>query len=175
MVDGTDWTTVLVALASGATGAAGTFGMHWLQGGNERKSVRASILAEIRALIELVEKRQYVPALIEECQNLSLRVSTCTPFSLGEVQPMVYQVTVPENYNLIFRENSSKLGCLEPQDAADVVRFYQLIQSVIVDIGPGGFLYEGARDPNQVYATISIFENALAIGSALLERSDARR
>lgn len=48
-----------------------------------------------------------------------------------------------------------------------MVKFYQLIQSVIADVTPGGLLYEGTREARQISETLAIFEEAMRVGKAL--------
>ena len=47
MLDGTDWTTVLVALATGLTAAAGPALLHFLEVRKERAGVRAALISEV--------------------------------------------------------------------------------------------------------------------------------
>ncbi|MBX6032261.1 hypothetical protein ISE67_16290 [Pseudomonas aeruginosa] len=167
MFDGTDWTTVLVGLIGAAAGAGPTLYLHLSGVRRERRAVKAAILAEIRALVELIERRGYLSDARKERQTLSLRLARATPFTQQEVAEVFFQVLVPPDYNLIYRENATRLGCLEPGEAAQVVKFYQLIQSVIADVTPGGLLYEGTRDVGQIDQTLTIFEEAMQVGKAL--------
>jgi len=63
MSAGIDWTTVSVALITAASAASGPFWMWHRQAARERESVRAALLAEVLALVELVELRGYVEGL----------------------------------------------------------------------------------------------------------------
>ncbi|HBO4442103.1 hypothetical protein OPY27_03125 [Pseudomonas aeruginosa] len=167
MFDGTDWTTVLVGLIGAAAGAGPTLYLHLSGVRRERQAVRAAILAEIRALVDLIERRGYLSHVRTEYQTLSLSLAMVTPFTQQEVAEASLRVLVPPDYNLIYRENATRLGCLEPGEAAQVVKFYQLIQSVIADVTPGGLLYEGTREARQISETLAIFEEAMRVGKAL--------
>ncbi|HFF2084749.1 hypothetical protein ABL980_03665 [Pseudomonas aeruginosa] len=167
MFDGTDWTTVLVGLIGAAAGAGPTLYLHLSGVRRERQAVRAAILAEIRALVDLIERRGYLSHVRTEYQTLSLSLAMATPFTQQEVAEASLRVLVPPDYNLIYRENATRLGCLEPDEAAQVVKFYQLIQSVIADVTPGGLLYEGTREARQISETLAIFEEAMRVGKAL--------
>ena len=146
MFDGADWTTILVAVATGSTAAIGPVILGLWTRRQEKKSVRAAILAEVSALAEIVRDRRYVETLLTIEQNLMLRRQGA-PFSPSSVEGYTLQVAVPLDYNLMYRANSERLGSLKPQEASKVVYFYQLIQSVVVDVGPGGRAHDGSNDP----------------------------
>lgn len=82
----------------------------------------------------------------------------------------VFRVSIPDQYNLIYRDNASKLGCLDPSEAVDVVRFYQLVQAVITDTSPGGCLYEGTADADSFLENRSMLIAALALADRLAKR-----
>lgn len=115
--------------------------MHWLEGRRERVGVRAALISEVVALAEVIRSRRYCEELAESAQTLRMRAHASTPFSAAE--PESFQVSIPEQYNLIYRENATRLGCLDPAEAVDVVRFYQLVLAVVADMSEGGSLYEG--------------------------------
>lgn len=106
--------------------------------------------------------------LINEAQNLDLRLKCATPFTQNNVQEAFYEVPIPEGYNLIYRENAGRLGCLAAQEAANVVRFYQLIQSVLAHVTEGGYLVEGTRNPRKIMGTVGVLQEALRIGNELI-------
>lgn len=112
MFDGTDWTTVLVGLIGAAAGAGPTLYLHLSGVRRERQAVRAAILAEIRALVDLIERRGYLSHVRTEYQTLSLSLAMATPFTQQEVAEASLRVLVPPDYNLIYRENATRLGAL---------------------------------------------------------------
>lgn len=63
MFEGIEWTTVCVSLASGLAGASGPVVLWHVQARRERASVKASLLAEVSALLEMVARRHYVERL----------------------------------------------------------------------------------------------------------------
>lgn len=171
MIEGTDWTTIIVALISASAGSVVPIALHLSGKRRDRKSVSASIIAEVVSLLQLASARGYVAMLDIERQNLALRLSGASVFGQTEVAPAVFRLPVPENYNLIYRENASKIGYLMPSDAIEVVKFYQLIQSVLADVSEGGFLYQGTRDLRQMDNTIVMLEEALEIGRAFAAKA----
>ncbi|MGE8499089.1 MAG: hypothetical protein ACN6O6_16400 [Pseudomonas sp.] len=170
MFDGTDWTTVFVAAITGATaliGALLTLTLHLSEGRRERKSVRAALLAEVAALAHLMRENDYLEELKVDIGNLHLRLSTARPFMSQTVEPLYYQIPVPETYNLIYRTNISRLGALKPVEAEQIVLFYQLLQSIIVDASPGGYLADGTHDLRKVESTIQMLSKALDLAFKL--------
>lgn len=164
MFEGTDWTTVFVALATGFTAAAGPAFLHLLEGRRERAGVRAALISEVVALAGVIRSRKYCQDLDEAARNLRLREMGSTPFS--EVKEEGFRVSIPEQYNLIYRENATRLGCLKPSEAVDVVRFYQLVLAVVADMTPGGSLYEGTA----AHASFTENKNMLIAALALADR-----
>lgn len=122
------------------------------------------IIAEVSSLIQVAHARQYLSGLITQYKDLELRRSGASPFAGNSVEPVIYRLSVPDNYNLIYRENVSKIAYMGLKKAVMVVQFYQLIQSVLADFTPGGFLYEGTTDLRQMAQAIEILEVALTIG-----------
>lgn len=168
MFDGTDWTTVFVALATGLTAAAGPAVMHYLERRKERAGVRAALISEVVALAGVIRARKYCEDL--ETTAVQLKVAGHPELHPSEDVEEDFRVSIPDQYNLIYRENASKLGCLDPSEAVDVVRFYQLVQAVIADISPGGSLYEGTADADSFLENRSMLIAALALADRLARR-----
>ncbi|WP_313315000.1 hypothetical protein [Stutzerimonas nitrititolerans] len=164
MFDGADWTTIFVALISASAASIVPVWLYRSGIKRERDSVAGAVIAEVSSLIQIAYARGYLSGLKKEYQNLELRLYGSSPFTTNTIQPAYYRLPVPENYNLIYRDNASKIACMGPEHAVMVVQFYQLIQSVLADVSPGGFLYEGTRDLEQMAQTIEILEIALTIG-----------
>lgn len=155
----TDWTTVLVALATGLTAVTGPVLLHVLQLRQERRATRAALFAEVAALATLIRTRRYGGHLEAAIEDLAKG---------GD--PHHLQVAIPEDYNLVYRQNAGKLGCLEPAEAASIVRFYQELMEVFADMSPGGALYEGVNDQSYYADDLGLINSALAIADKLAER-----
>ncbi|MGY2275727.1 MULTISPECIES: hypothetical protein [Pseudomonas] len=165
MLEGTDWTTVLVALATGGTAALGPVLLWIKQAQGERKSVRAALFAEVSALIELVERRHY----LNDMKRYEAFLLPLTRRELDELNPddFKYPITVGEHYNRVYQANVSRLGILSAVEARQIVRFYQLADSVRADVSPGGPLYSGTTNRQSYTEAIGILEDAIEIGTAL--------
>ncbi|MBT1120766.1 hypothetical protein [Stutzerimonas nitrititolerans] len=168
MFEGADWTTIFVALAAGVTAAAGPISLHLMDARKERAGVRAALIAEVVALAGVIRIRKYCEDLEKTAQNLSLRARASPPFSPAIEED--FRVSIPDQYNLIYRENASRLGCLKPSEAVDVVRFYQLVLAVIADMSPGGSLYEGTASADSFLENRTMLIAALALADRLARK-----
>lgn len=167
MLDEVDWTTVLVALVTGLTAAGGPYLIWRRQAESERRSVRAALLAEVAALLEIVEIRGYVRDL-REAEELLSRLEQ---WQLDELSPEECQICIPvgDHYNRVYQSNVNRLGSLSAREARMVVRFYQLIDSVKADVTEGGVLYQGSLDAEDFRDTADILEAAMALGRQLVD------
>jgi len=162
-----DWTTVLVALVTGVTAASGPYWVWRRQAESERRSVRAALLAEVSALVEIVEIRGYLRDLREAEEFLSKLV----PEQLEAIprEDRQYAVPVGEHYNRVYQSNVNRLGSLSAEEARMVVRFYQLIDSVRADITEGGVLCDGDPEAEDFKDAADVLEEAMALGRKLAD------
>ncbi|WP_331832377.1 hypothetical protein VUG52_01630 [Pseudomonas sp. LH21] len=155
----TDWSTVGVALITAFAGIGGTYLTAARQSKAESRSVRAAIIAEVLALVELFQRRSYLKTLRSEAEALK------TP------RPINFKVTckinLPEHYNRIYQENAKRLGSLSSIEAAQVVRFYQLIDSLRSDVTEGGVLFNGTVDAQHFESAAEVLSAALEVGNAM--------
>lgn len=68
---------------------------------------------------------------------------------------------------MVYRANLARLGGLSSIEARQLVRFYQLTDSVRADITEGGALYTGTKDPAAFQKAADLIEKAIEIGRAL--------
>ena len=162
----TDWTTVLVALFTGAAAAGGPIWIAYRQTKNERSSVRSALLAEVAALIEIVEIRGY----LKDLRSYEAYLKSCDREHLDQLNPKDFSFSVPisNEYNMVYRANLTRLGGLSSTEAKQLVRFYQLTDSVIADITDGGALCIGTVEPDAFGKAADLIEIAIKIGRALI-------
>lgn len=123
----------------------------------EAKKIEASLIAEVKALIEVADARNYQTTLEQICVYLQ-----------SKPQGTIYQFTVnvSQEYSRIYQANAHQIGVIQSEQAVDIVRFHQLVDAVVQDVRPGGLLSNGA----QLHAfteTEKIFKSALDIGRNL--------
>jgi len=163
----TNWTAILVAVVSAFAALVGPVRLWKKQMKKESESVKASLFAEIAALVEIVERRNYLPSLRE--YEAQLRAQSTSPYSAFQVEKgrMSFVVHIDSQFNRVYQGNVSKLGVLTAEDAKQIVRFHQLADSVRLDVMPDGFLAKGTQDPEAFKETADLLEMAMEIGRAL--------
>ncbi|UVH49169.1 hypothetical protein P0D91_18705 [Pseudomonas sp. CBSPBW29] len=169
MFEGIEWTTVYVSLASGLAGASGPVVLWYMQARKERASVRASLLAEVSALLEMVERRHY----LRELRLFEKQLADLPQARLDSLDEKEVSFALPngENYNRVYQANLSRLGALSSTEAAQIVRFYQLADSVRADLSNGGILAKGSTNHADWGETAEILEVAIGIGEELTKPS----
>lgn len=161
----TAWSTVAVALISALAGIGGAYLMNSNRlARQESRGVRAAILAEVAALVELAERRDYLRVL------RTMAVEAREFYSVNPDHPEDFTLSIPlsENYNRIYLQNAQRIGVLSADEARQVVRFYQLVDSLVCDVREGGLLHDGTRDGKNFDDTADVLEAAIGIAQELL-------
>jgi hypothetical protein len=164
----TNWTAVLVGVVSAFAALVGPVRLWKKQMKRESDSVRASLFAEVEALVEIVDRRGYLFSLraIEAKLRVRQSSSVYTAFQNNQGSEP-FQVLIDSQFNRVYQGNVSKLGVLRAEDAKQIVRFHQLADSVRLDVIPGGLLARGTSDPEAFKETADLLQTALDIGRAL--------
>lgn len=135
-----EWLPLYAALGGAVAGAiASFFPTFLLERSRENKHsrrLRASLLTEISALLEIIEHRNYRGSIKEVINHLKTQPAGTT---------YSFTVTVPEHYSRIYQENCKNIGAINEFDAKRIVMFHQLIDSIVQDIQPGGVVSEGTE------------------------------
>ena len=151
-----NWNTVAISLSSGLIGILGSWVALGWQARRENRSVRAAILAEIEALMEVAKRHGY-------SNELSSAAEDARSYSRRAVK-----LDIPEHYNRVFLANAPKLGVLRETEAGSVVRFYQLLDSVRASTSEGGELYGGLAAKETYQIVSDTFVAALRLGESLV-------
>lgn len=122
----TNWTAVLIAVVSGCAAVIGPFWLWKNQGKKESASVRASLFAEVAALVEIVDRRFFLPALREKERILAARQTSPMQAFQGTQGNESFQVLIDSQYSRVYQGNVSRLGVLTAEEAKQIVRFHQL-------------------------------------------------
>lgn len=160
----TAWSTVAVALISALAGIGGAYLNSNRLARQESRGVRAAILAEVAALVELAERRDYLQVL------RTMAVEAREFYRENPDHPEDFTLSIPlsENYNRIYLQNAQRIGVLSADEARQVVRFYQLVDSLVCDVREGGLLHDGTRDGKNFDDTADVLEAAISIAQELL-------
>lgn len=165
-----DWTTVLVALITGVTAASGPVLLWYKQGEKERGGVRAALLAEVRALVEIIECRGYLSSI----RQLEAQLAAAPVTIFGPATLVGMEVRIDSNFNRIYLGNIERLGVLSPEEATQIVRFYQLVSAFSVDVSPGGALTKGVSSHLAFKECGDLLELFLEIGRRLTATEKSR-
>ncbi|MDU9401442.1 hypothetical protein RTH46_02890 [Pseudomonas sp. zfem004] len=184
MKEGIDWCTVVwqVTGANGSSGAneymplivavlAGCFTVATVILGRifqdflERRSVRASLLAEVAALRDVVEMRGYLGDLRETAEELRGEIGERMR-DAGKAWKFV--IPIQSDYNQIYKANLGRLGVLSEHEAVSIVRFHLLAESVRTDVSEGGILYEGSDEAEDFDDAADLLEQAMVLASELV-------
>ena len=164
MIESLDPNILIPALAGilgAAVGAVASFVPNlitdYFRNKRESKKIEASLIAEIKALVEVADTRKYLATL----EQISTYLQS---------QPVGtnYQITVnaPQEYSRIYQTNAHQIGLVKAKVAVEIVRFHQLIDAVVQDVLLGGVFSMGAG--LEVYTeTAGILRSALEIGRKL--------
>lgn len=102
----------------------------------ESAQLRASLVAEIAAIIEIAEMRKYQEGLQSVCVHLASQ----PPGTIFQ-----YPVGIPDHYSRIYQANADRIGEIDSDSAKSIVTFHQLVDAVVQDVRPGGALANGAE------------------------------
>ncbi len=154
------WIPVLSALGGALVGAMATFfPTKYLEDRKHKQfagQVQNCILAEISALVRIIENRKYVEGMEEAVAHL--RNNPTDVYTL--------HADIPAHYSNIYREQCLNLGVLDRIVARDIINFYQLIDAVIQDIKLDGTFSKHPSIEGYTEA-LKMFKLAVKIGKNL--------
>lgn len=123
-----------------------------------RKSTAFQIYAEVKATLEIEAHRGYSAGLEQ----------VVVDFDAGQLTESTYEVQVPDDRFPIYKANLPNLGLLQPQLQSRVVLFYQLLEAIIQDIKPGGFLNARPVRRDAFAEVVIIIGRAKGVASEIL-------
>lgn len=147
----TGWFTVGAAIIGFIAAMLSTVLVEYIRRRHETKTLRASLVAEITGVAEIIRSRGYIDGLKEGAHGRLIN----------------YPVSVPSDYFPVYKANTARLGLLQPHEATLVVHFYHLIESVIQDVIPGGMLSNGQAGPEGFKQDAEFLERAMRIADDL--------
>lgn len=154
-----EWLPVLAALGGVLVGSFTSWLLEKRREGAFAKQIENCLVAEISALIEIIEHRKYM-------QHIAGYVEDLRSQPAGKTRVMT--VDVPLHYSRVYQDNCKHVGVVKTQIAHDVITFHQLIDAVIQDIKPGGTCNSNKGAELETYVEMQeILEQALKIGKEL--------
>ncbi|WP_071467097.1 hypothetical protein [Polynucleobacter asymbioticus] len=126
------WMPVIAAIGGAAVGGFIPLLVKLIESRREQKrnkeAVAHQIYAEITAILEIVEKRQYL-------QHMNV---LATQFTLHPNLIERYQIHISEDFSLMYKVNIDRLPLLNPSLQTKIVKFYRFLSALIEDVKPGG-------------------------------------
>lgn len=130
----------------------------------EADAVRNALITEIRSIIAIIEERGYFTEMEKVIQNLN---------HTGGIAG--FSARIPDHYSRVYQAQVSRIGLLAPDLATKIITFHQLIDAVVQDISPGGYIAEQGGNLERFKTLRDIFGRALASARQVLSEDDARR
>lgn len=126
---------------------------------SQQLSIQLAIIAEIKALKNLIEQRKYV----QDIQNIVLYLEKNRGYRT------TLSLDIQENVFPVYSSNLDKIGQLSPKIAPQVVTFYALLSSILQDVKGGGLLSIREQGNYQNYKNIyDLLTNALEIADEII-------
>lgn len=128
----------------------------------QAKSFELSIIAEVEATLNIIEKRKYRKGLEEGLFVFELGEK------LSENKIHTLEIQIQENYLPIYFNNLDKISFISPEKVKDVVRFYSLLMSLAQDVKPDGILNK--QPSREAYKEcLNVFDEAIIIGNRIIK------
>ncbi len=145
-------------IGSVATGGVTLYVNH-KQRKSDKECITQALVAEIQAHLEIVKRRHFREGLMEAIDYLQKNPQ----------ETWKYSVVISRDHSPVFSRNADKLGLLDAEIRQDVVRFYQLLESVICDIREGeGFLAKEGGTLATYQELVGIVDDALETGARIM-------
>lgn len=132
----------------------------------ERVSVTTALVAEVSAMLAILERRRYLHSMRELTERLK---------GAGQDCGILFSVRVPDHYSRVYQANVARLGVVDPLLAAKLIEFHQLVDAIVQDITPDGVFGRGEGDLAGLKQMVDIGESAVAVGAEILRIWDRRR
>lgn len=126
----------------------------------EKTAIQSAIIAEIKALKNIIEQRNYLKDIQSIMNYLEKNRGNTKTISL-EIQSDVFPV---------YSNNLNKIGHLNPKLAPKVVTFYSLLSSILQDVKPDGLLSKQKHANFENYNnTYFLLKNALDLADDIIK------
>jgi hypothetical protein len=153
---------ILVAFFSAFIGFLVQLFFKWNDRRYQAKSFELSIIAEVEATLNIIEKRKYRKGLEEGLVFFELSEN------LSENKIHTLEIQIQEDYLPIYFNNLDKISFISPKKVRDVVRFYSLLMSLAQDVKPDGILNK--QPSREAYKEcLSVFDEAILIGNRIIK------
>lgn len=154
--------TILTAIAVAFFSAAISFLTQYFfklyDSKNHAQTIERAIISEISATLKLIEKRKYSEYLQVCIQELTT----------GESQKVLVSIEQQQNLFPVYKSNIDKIGVLNANLASEIVMFYALLESVLIDTNSNGLLSNPDFSNLEAFKeTYSILNEAITLGKKI--------
>lgn len=153
-----EWLPVIAAIGGAFVGGISAFFPNYLIELKKRRDVRTSVkgalLAEVSALVTIVETRRYIEGMKGVAAHLHENPGATSRF----------RVNIPEHYSRVYQAHIDRIGVLEPALAVKLIQFHQLIDAIVQDIAPGGLVAEEGGTEEAFVQLVEIANQAMTLG-----------
>ncbi|MFP3332361.1 hypothetical protein SB761_16695 [Pseudomonas sp. SIMBA_064] len=160
-------TPLIVAVLAGCFTIASVILGRIYQERCQKRSVRASLLAEVAALREVVQLRGYLNELRQTADQLK---GESGEKMKGEGGAWKFEIPISPDYNQIYKANLGRLGVLSEHEAVSIVRFHILAESVRSDVAEGGILAQGSDEAEDFDDAADLLEEAMRLADELVTK-----
>ncbi|MHC3082219.1 hypothetical protein [Acinetobacter nosocomialis] len=157
-MNSTIFTAIAVALLSAIISFLTQYFFKRYDSKNHAQTIERAIISEIAATLKLIEKRKYAEYLQECIQELTT----------GESSKVLASIEQQQNIFPVYKSNIDKIGALNADLASEIVMFYALLESVLVDTNSNGLLNNPDYSSIEAYKeTYSILNEAITLGKKI--------
>lgn len=153
--------SLLGAFVGGFVVFLSTYVLWKIQKDEEKKAITSAMLTEIAATLELIKARDYVA----EMRRILAQIES------GQIPGSNFEVIVPDDHSLIYKQNASKIGLLPDHVRDRVVLFHQILEGIICDVKPGGHIARDNVGKEEFEELIDMCERLITIGNELKSQS----
>jgi len=166
------YTPLIVAVLAGCFTIASVIFGRIYQEICDKRSVRASLLAEVAAMREVVRIRGYLDSLRQTAGELKGELG-----EQAKANGIVWKFEIPisTDYNQIYKANLGRLGVLSEHEAVSIVRFHILAESVRADVSEGGVLAQGSGEAKDFDDAADLLEEAMLLADELVTKRPSWR
>lgn len=127
----------------------------------EKESYEAGFIAEVEALLMIIEKRRYVDFFKEHLKLPEIKS--------GGSFVLLYAL-IPDNYAPFYQNNMSKIGLLGPEYSSKLIQFHQILTAVIQDFKPDSYVGKNGFEKVALEENLNLLETAIVLGKAIISR-----
>lgn len=149
---------IVVALVSAFAGFIVQYFFKWYEHRHAAASFELSVIAEVDAILNIIERRNYRGAL-----EYGVYLSSLT----DKIQTL--QIDVQENYCPIYYSNLDKVSLLNKNKVKDIVQFYSILASLVQDVKSGGILNSDNPSVDDYQDCLQLLDEAVELGKKIVK------